>query len=229
MTKSKNTVPNGGRFTAFVRRLCDIVLSLVLSLCLLPLSVLVALAIVLRDGGNPFYWHVRVGQNGTRLAVLKFRTMKKGADEVENMLTPDELAVYRLEYKLPDDRRLIGYKKAGDGRRCFGAVLRRTSLDELPQLWWNVLLRGNMSLVGPRPVLQEELERHYTKEERELFLSVKPGLTGYWQAFARNRACYENGARQKMELYYAQNQSLLLDIKILFRTVVAVFTKAGAK
>jgi len=222
-------MPKRVRIAALVRRLCDIVLSLLLSVCLLPLSVFVALAIILRDGGNPFYWHVRVGQNGKRLAVLKFRTMKRGADRIENMLTPEELAVYRLEYKLPDDRRLIGYKKAGDGRRCFGAVLRRTSLDELPQVWWNVLLRGNMSLVGPRPVLREELDRHYTKEEQTLFLSVKPGLTGYWQAFARNRACYENGERQKMELYYAKNQSLRLDVKILFRTVIAVFTKAGAK
>jgi len=222
-------MPKRVRIAALVRRLCDIVLSLLLSVCLLPLSVFVALAIILRDGGNPFYWHVRVGQNGKRLAVLKFRTMKRGADRIENMLTPEELAVYRLEYKLPDDRRLIGYKKAGDGRRCFGAVLRRTSLDELPQVWWNVLLRGNMSLVGPRPVLREELDRHYTKEEQTLFLSVKPGLTGYWQAFARNRACYENGERQKMELYYAKNQSLRLDVKILFRTVISVFTKAGAK
>lgn len=229
MKKSKNALPQKGRFATLVRRFCDIVLSLLLSACLLPLSVLVALAILLRDGGNPFYWHMRVGQNGKRLAVLKFRTMKKGADRVENMLTPEELAVYRLEYKLPDDRRLIGYKKAGDGRRCFGAVLRRTSLDELPQLWWNVLLRGNMSLVGPRPILLEELERHYTKQEQDLLLSVKPGLTGYWQAFARNRACYENGERQRMELYYAENQSLRLDVKILFRTVIAVFTKAGAK
>ena len=228
MTKHNDT-PRRSPLVAFGRRLADIVLSLVLSLLLLPLSVLVMLAILLRDGGNPFYWHVRVGQHGKPLAVLKFRTMKKGADAVENMLSPEELAIYRLEYKLPDDRRLIGYKKAGDGRRCFGAVLRRTSLDELPQLWWNVLLRGNMSLVGPRPVLREELDRHYTKEEQALFLSVKPGLTGYWQAYARNQACYENGERQKMELYYVQNRSLLLDVKILFRTVVAVFTKAGAK
>ena len=229
MMKSKDALRKKGRLTAVVRRFCDIVLSLVLSLCLLPLSVLVALAILLRDGGNPFYWHVRVGQNGKRLAVLKFRTMKCGADDVASTLTPDELAVYRLEYKLPDDRRLIGYKKSGDGRRCFGAVLRRTSLDELPQLWWNVLLCGNMSLVGPRPVLQEELERHYTAEEQMLFLSVKPGLTGYWQAYARNQACYENGERQQMELYYVKNQSLWLDIKILFRTVVAVLAKTGAK
>ena len=229
MSKHNSTWPKQGRAAAFVRRLADVIFSLLLSLALLPLTLLVALLIMLRTGGNPFYWHRRVGQSGKPLAVLKFRTMKKGADAVENTLTPEELAVYRLEYKLPDDRRLIGYKKEGDGRRCFGAILRRTSLDELPQLWWNVLLCGNMSLVGPRPVLREELERHYKKEEQALFLSVKPGLTGYWQAYARNQACYENGERQKMELYYVQNRSLGLDIKILFRTVVAVFTKAGAK
>ena len=77
--------------------------------------------------------------------------------------------------------------------------------------------------------MREELERHYKEEEQALFLSVKPGLTGYWQAYARNQVCYENGERQRMELYYVQNRSLWLDIKILLRTVVAVFTKAGAK
>ncbi|MBQ9802755.1 MAG: sugar transferase [Clostridia bacterium] len=214
---------------AFCKRLLDILLSLLLTLLFLPLSLLIALAIFLRTGGNPFYGHRRVGTGGKEFTVLKFRTMEKGADDVEHTLTEEELAVYRLEYKLPDDRRLLGYKRSGDGRRCFGALLRRTSMDELPQLWWNVLLCGNMSLVGPRPVLREELEQHYSAEERAAFLSVKPGVTGYWQAYARNRACYENGERQKMELYYITHRSIWLDLKILFRTVVAVFAKTGAK
>ena len=86
-----------------------------------------------------------------------------------------------------------------------------------------------MSLVGPRPILKEELAQHYTSEEQKALLSVKPGLTGDWQAYARNAACYENGERQQMELYYVKNRSFGLDLKILFRTVVAVITKAGAK
>ena len=213
-----------GWLYAFVKRVSDIVLALVLTVLFAPLSLLIFLLILLRDPGNPFYLHRRVGQNGKDIKVLKFRTMRKNAT-----LSPQEAELYRQEYKLPDDSRLIGYKRAGDGRRSFGAILRRTSMDELPQLWYNVLLCGNMSLVGPRPVLKEELVRYYSEEEQALFLSVKPGVTGYWQAYARNNALYQNGERQKMELYYARHRSLWLDLKILFRTVVAVFAKTGAK
>ncbi|MBE6603583.1 MAG: sugar transferase [Ruminococcaceae bacterium] len=217
------------RQNGFFKRLADIAVALPLTLLSLPVGVLLGLLILLRDPGNPFYCQRRVGRDGKVLTILKFRTMKRHSDEVERVLSPEALAIYRREYKLMDDPRLIGYRKEGDGSRCFGAILRRTSLDELPQLWWNVLLRGNMSLVGPRPILKEELEQHYTSEEQKALLSVKPGLTGYWQAYARNAACYENGERQQMELYYVKNRSFGLDLKILFRTVVAVITKAGAK
>ncbi len=212
-----------------VKRLFDIIVSLILSVLTAPLAILVTVLILLFDPGNPFYCQRRVGASGREFTLLKFRTMRRHADRVEDMLSPEELSLYRREYKLPDDRRLIGYRRAGDGRRCFGAILRRTSIDELPQLWWNVLLIGNMSLVGPRPVLREELDCYYSEGEQKAILSVKPGVTGYWQAYARNRACYENGERQKMELYYAQNHSFWLDLKILFRTVVAVLLKTGAK
>lgn len=217
------------RQNGFFKRLADIAVALPLTLLSLPVGVLLGLLILLRDPGNPFYCQRRVGRDGKMLTILKFRTMKRHSDEVERVLSPEALAIYRREYKLMDDPRLIGYRKEGDGSRCFGAILRRTSLDELPQLWWNVLLRGNMSLVGPRPILKEELAQHYTSEEQKALLSVKPGLTGYWQAYARNAACYENGERQQMELYYVKNRSFGLDLKILFRTVAAVITKAGAK
>ncbi len=217
------------RQNGFFKRLADIAVALPLTLLSLPVGVLLGLLILLRDPGSPFYCQRRVGRDGKVLTILKFRTMNRHSDEVERVLSPEALAIYRREYKLMDDPRLIGYRKEGDGSRCFGAILRRTSLDELPQLWWNVLLRGNMSLVGPRPILKEELEQHYASEEQKALLSVKPGLTGYWQAYARNAACYENGERQQMELYYVKNRSFGLDLKILFRTVVAVITKAGAK
>ena len=218
-----------GKWSAFIKRLTDIVIALPLSLLFCPVCIALTVLVFLRDPGNPFYCQRRVGRDGKTLTILKFRTMKRHSDDVEKVLSPEELLIYRREYKLMDDPRLIGYRRAGDGSRCFGAILRRTSLDELPQLWWNVLLCGNMSLVGPRPILPEELAQHYTAAEQEDLLSVKPGLTGYWQAYARNAACYENGERQQMELYYVQNRSFWLDIKILFRTVVAVITKAGAK
>ena len=187
-------------FYRFFKRLFDILLSLLLSLLLSPLMLVITLLIFLRDGGSPFFLHTRVGQNGKTVRVLKFRTMKKHAQNISVTLTEQEQEAYRLEYKLNDDPRLIGYKKKGDGRRCFGALLRRTSMDELPQLWFNVLLLGNMSLVGPRPVLGEELARFYTPQEQKTLLSAKPGVTGYWQAYASGSVHYGNGTRQQMEL-----------------------------
>ena len=160
---------------------------------------------------------------------LPLRTMCKGADRLENMLTPEQLVEYKREYKIHDDPRLIGWKKPGDGNKCFGVRLRQTSLDEIMQIPYNILLKGNMSFVGPRPIMEDELKKNYTPEQQKLLLSVKPGLTGYWQAYARNNAVYEDGKRQRMELYYIQNRSLWFDIKIIFKTVGAVLSKAGAR
>lgn len=211
-----------------VKRCFDFLSSLAVSIILLiPLAVL-ALLVVIKDFGNPFYVQKRVGQNGKELLVAKLRSMKKGADQLENMLTAEELEEYRREYKLSDDPRLIGYKNPGDSSKCFGGFIRKASLDELPQIVWNICIKGNMSVVGPRPILQDELEENYTHEQQAMLLSAKPGLTGYWQAYARNNASYETGERQQMELYYVQNQSLWLDIKILFATVGAVLRKRGA-
>ena len=214
---------------AFFKRMADIFLSFFLTVLFLPVSLLTALLIFARTGHNPFFLQERMGRNGKIIRVLKFRTMRQDAADLSLVLSPEELALYRQEYKLGDDPRLIGYRRPGDGTRCFGAILRRTSIDELPQLFFNILLLGNMSLVGPRPILRDELQKHYTPEEQKAFLSVKPGLTGFWQAYARNEACYSDGQRQWMELYYVAHQSVGLDIRILFRTVVAVLTKAGAK
>ena len=209
------------------KRLFDVVLSFVLTLLFLPLMLIVALSIVIADGGNPFFLHTRVGQGGAPLRVLKFRTMKKDAEALLETLSPAQKEEYEREYKLMDDPRLIGYQK--EGGRSLGAFLRRTSLDELPQLFYNVLLLGNMSLVGPRPIVKEELEKHYGEEEQKLLLSVKPGVTGFWQAYARGNATYENGKRREMELGYVKSRGFCKDAKILLKTVLAVISKAGAK
>ncbi len=212
------------------KRLADFLLSLAASVVLVIPMAVVALVICIKDPGNPFYIQTRVGKNGKDLKILKFRTMRMGADKLENMLTPEQLEEYKREYKLDDDPRLIGYKKPGDGKTCFGARLRQLSIDELPQIAWNVCLKADMSLVGPRPILQEELERYYTPEQQKALLSVKPGLTGYWQAYARNEAKYaRGGVRQQMELYYIENMSPLLDIRIVLQTVKAVLLRSGAK
>lgn len=212
-----------------VKRCFDLLFSFFASLILLLPMAAIALLIVIKDHGSPIYVQKRVGCCGRELPMAKFRTMKKGADALEKMLTPEQLQEYRREFKLRDDPRLIGYQRPGDGKRCFGGRLRSLSLDELPQIVWNILLKGNMSVVGPRPILAEEMNRYYTAEQRALLLSVKPGLTGYWQAYARNDATYETGKRQEMEMYYIRHQSLWLDMRILAATVGAVIRKRGAR
>ena len=139
---------------AFFKRLADFVLSLVASVILLIPMAIVALIICIKDPGNPFYLQTRVGKDGKPLKILKFRTMRKGADKLENILTPEQLEEYKREYKLDDDPRLIGYKKPGDGKTCFGARLRQLSIDELPQILWNVCLKADMSLVGERDIIE---------------------------------------------------------------------------
>lgn len=212
----------------FVRRCFDLACSLCASILLFIPMLIISVMIMMKDPGNPFYIHKRVGRNGESIGVLKFRSMKLGADNLEKMLTDEQLKEYKQEYKLKDDPRLIGYKHPGDGEKCFGAVLRRTSIDELPQIVYNILLKGNMSVVGPRPILEDELKEHYTDEQRDMLLSVKPGLTGYWQAYARSNATYETGRRQEMELYYIANRSFFLDLKIILKTISVVFKREGA-
>ena len=229
-TLSKDKMRHGkNKLYETSKKFFDIIVSFCASTVLLIPLVLIALIIIIKDKGCPFYSHERVGRDGEIIKVLKFRSMKQGADRLEEMLTPEQVEKYKKEYKLADDPRLIGYRKAGDGRKCFGGVLRVSSLDELPQIVYNILWKGNMSIVGPRPILQEELSENYTPEEQRLLLSVKPGLTGYWQAYARNNATYETGERQRMELFYVRNKSMLFDIKIMLRTVVAVLLKVGAE
>ena len=222
-------VRKAGKAYLGIKRCFDFASSFCVSILLLIPMIILAIVIMIKDPGNPFYMQKRVGQKGKEIGVLKFRSMRKNADQLEKMLTPEQLAQYKKEYKLNDDPRLIGYRNDGNGNKCFGAYIRRTSLDELPQIFWNICIKGNMSVVGPRPILYEELMENYSPKEQALLLSVKPGLTGYWQAYARNDATYQTGMRQRMELFYASNASFGLDMKIILATVGAVLRKKGAK
>jgi len=206
----------------------DFISAFCVSVVLLIPVLLIILIIEIKDFGNPFYVQKRIGKDGKEISVWKFRSMIKGADNLEKMLTKEQLEEYRKEYKLKDDPRLLGYKKPGDGTKCFGAKLRRMSLDELPQIFINILIKRNMSVIGPRPLVKEELAKYYTLAEQKQLTSIKPGLTGYWQAYARNNSTYESGERQKMELHYVENMSVGLDVKILVQTVVSVVRKTGA-
>lgn len=206
-------IKDGRVFYRFVKRCMDLILSLAAMPLYLILYVLAAVAIKCTDGGPVLYKSMRIGKDGKPFYMYKFRTMALNADKLEDFLTPEELEQYKKEYKLEHDPRVTG----------IGNLLRRTSLDELPQIL-NVI-KNDMSLIGPRPVLDEETWLY--GKDRRLLLSVKPGLTGYWQAYARNSAGYADGRRQEMELYYIKNKSLWLEVKILFATIKRVVSRKG--
>ena len=176
----------------------------------------VAPAIYIKSPGPIFFSQYRVGKNGRKFKIYKFRSMYMNADKMIDQLTPEQKRQYYTEYKIDHDPRITK----------IGNFLRKTSLDELPQLF-NVLC-DDMSLVGPRPLIESEIQTYY-EDMHDRLLSVKPGVTGYWQAYARNNATYQSGERQKMEMYYVYNASLWLDIKILFKTVGSVLKKQGAQ
>lgn len=198
-----------------VKRVLDVIVSVMALLMIWPIMLIIAIVVKL-DGGPAFFAQSRVGRNGRLFKVYKFRSMKMGADRLEDSLSPEELAEYKKEYKLQNDPRVSK----------FGNFLRRSSMDELPQLW--NIIRGDMSLVGPRPLLPSELTTNYTPEERQMLMSVAPGLTGYWQAMSRNESSYVTGERQKQELYYIGRVSFWMDIKIILKTVERVLTGKGA-
>lgn len=199
----------------FIKRLTDIAGSLVGIILLSPIFLLLLFLVKREDGGNIFYGHIRVGYHGKKIKVYKFRSMKMNVKNLEKLLTPEQLEQYRTEFKIDNDPRITK----------IGNVLRKLSLDELPQLF--NILKGDISIVGPRPIVEKETQIY--GDDVEKLLSVKPGLTGYWQAYARNNATYESGERQKMEMYYVEHNSLWLDIKILFKTVISVIKKEGAQ
>ncbi|MGN0666933.1 MAG: sugar transferase [Huintestinicola sp.] len=196
-----------------VKRGFDILASLIASILLIPLYIIISLLIKAEDGGSIFYFHKRKGLEGRDIRVCKFRSMKPDADGLSETLTPDELEEFLKEYKLKNDPRVTK----------IGRLLRRTSLDEIPQIFYNILIKGDMSIVGPRPITDDETEIY--GKDKEAFLSAKPGLTGYWAAYAGKDDGYAEGRRQKMELYYVENRGILLDLKIIFRTVRTVFER----
>ena len=201
---------------AFVKRAFDITASGIALIILSPVMLVIAILVYLDDPGKVFYGHVRIGKNGKPFKMWKFRSMYMNADRMIDQLTPEQMQQYYTEFKIDNDPRITK----------IGNFLRKTSIDELPQLF-NVLC-NDMSLVGPRPLIESEIQTYY-EDTYDVLLSVKPGVTGYWQAYARNNASYQSGERQKMEMYYVRNASVWLDIKILFKTVESVLKKSGAQ
>ncbi|TCI63560.1 sugar transferase [Exiguobacterium sp. SH0S2] len=165
---------------------------------------------------NPIFSQERFGLNYKRIKVYKFRSMVSNASE---LLEKDKELFKKYvanDYKLDPDE---------DPRMTsLGRFLRSTSLDELPQLF-NVL-NGSMTFVGPRPIVDKELYTEYTELEIQYLLSVKPGISGYWQVNGRSNVKYPE--RKRMELYYVQNKSIKLDFQIMFKTIFSVLKKDGA-
>lgn len=198
------------------KRAFDILASAVAIILLSPVLLIISAMVYLGDPGPVIYGQIRIGKNGKPFKMWKFRSMYMNADKMIDQLTSEQMQQYYTEFKIDNDPRIT---KVGN-------FLRKTSLDELPQLF-NVLF-NDMSLIGPRPLIESEIQTYYS-DYYDVLLSAKPGVTGYWQAYARNNATYQSGERQQMELYYVHHASAWLDIKILFKTVVSVLKREGAK
>ena len=196
-----------------IKRVFDFFSSLILFIILLPLFFAISIAIKIDSKGPILFKHKRIGYKGKTIYLYKFRSMVNNAEDLIKSFTPEQAKEWKENYKLEKDPRITKV----------GAFLRKTSLDELPQLL--NIIGGSLSVVGPRPVIKDELEKY--GDDKEKFLSVKPGLTGYWACHGRSNTTYEE--RMEMELYYIDNASFRLDLKIIFGTIFSVLKRDGAR
>jgi Undecaprenyl-phosphate galactose phosphotransferase WbaP len=207
-------IMHAGPAGSFTKRAVDIVGASLLLLALAPVMLVLCL-LVRMDGGPAFFAHTRIGANGRTFGCLKFRSMCIDAERrLQDLLDRDPAAraEWERDYKLRNDPRIT----------AIGRFLRQSSLDELPQLI-NVLM-GDMSLVGPRPIVNGEVSRYGTAIQE--YLRCRPGITGLWQTSGRNDVNYDK--RVELDTRYARNWSFTQDIVILFRTVGVVFKRSGA-
>lgn len=199
----------------YTKRLFDIILSGLALILLSPVFLIIALAIKIDSKGKVFYKHKRIGKNGEYIYLYKFRSMYSDSKErLEELLkNPEIKKQWEANFKLENDPRITKV----------GKFLRKTSLDELPQLL--NIINGEMSIVGPRPVIDGEIDKYGVNKAK--FLSVTPGLTGWWAC--NGRSCTSYKQRKKLELYYVDNQSFGLDIKVIIKTFISVLKRNGAK
>lgn len=195
-----------------IKRVIDVIFASIALILLSPVFAIIAIAIKIDSKGPVFFAHKRIGKNGNIIKLYKFRSMVINAEELIKSFTPEQMREYKEDYKLTNDPRITKV----------GKFLRKTSLDELPQLI--NIINGDLSIIGPRPLVADELEKYGVNKDK--FLSVTPGLTGYWAANGRSNTTYEQ--RMEMELYYIDNLSLKMDIKVFFKTILSVLKKEGA-
>ena len=194
------------------KKIMNFIISFIALVTLSPILLIISLIIKIDSEGPVIYKHYRLGKNGKVIGVYKFRTMVKNADEVFRNFTKEQKEEYEKFFKLENDPRIT---RVGD-------FLRKTSLDKLPQIL--NILKGEMSIIGPRPVVLDEIKKFGNLKNK--YLSVLPGLTGWWACNGRSSTTYEE--RINLEMYYIDNQSLKLDIECFFKTILAVFKRNGA-
>lgn len=195
-----------------IKRLIDIIGSLIGIILLSPIYIIIAILIKFDSPGKIVFGHTRKGKGGKDIKVYKFRTMYSNANEIFESFTSKQKEEYYKNFKLDNDPRVTK----------LGGFLRKTSLDELPQLF--NILKGDMTIIGPRPIVEKEISKYGDKAEK--LFSVVPGLAGYWQANGRSDTTYEE--RVEMDMYYIDNMSFYLDVKILFQTAISVLKGEGA-
>lgn len=199
-------------FYEIIKRFFDVVLSTVALIILSPIMLIVFFAIKFDSKGKAIYSQERIGKNLKKIKIYKFRSMYINSDEIFENFTEEQKKEFYKNFKLDNDPRITKV----------GSFIRKTSLDELPQLI--NIIKGEMSIVGPRPIVEKEIEKYNGYAEK--VFSVKPGLTGYWQANGRSDTDYDE--RIEMDIYYLRNRSLSMDIKIIIKTFIAVIKKEGA-
>ena len=199
-----------------IKRGFDLLFSFMCLLIGAPVFLIIAVLIFLTSPGKVIYSHVRIGRGGKPFRCYKFRTMHSNADEVLKEILATNVQLHQeweQTYKLQQDPRVTPV----------GSFLRKTSLDELPQ-FWNVL-KGDLSVVGPRPVVKEEVDKYFSVKAYKI-LSIRPGLTGPWQVSGRNNTSYQT--RIQLDEYYVEHHSFFLDMKLIAKTIPAMLSSKGA-
>ena len=210
----KNAITRGWIYNTY-KRLFDVTISGISLLLLSPLFVLIAVIIKIEDGGDILHKRICVGKNNKVFVMYKFRSMCSDADNIEKYFHGEELEKFLRGDKTINDPRITRV----------GKFLRQTSIDELPQLF--SVFSGNMSLVGPRPVIEREAAFYGVM--RDYLLSIRPGITGWWQINGRDNIPYLSDEAKALQLYYDFNRKIMLDIKNLAKTVLIVLKREAAR
>lgn len=214
--KQTNIKIGGGKFYAFFKRTFDIISSFSAIILLSPLLLLIFVVETFVTKFHPIFADKRIGKGGKTINVYKFRSMYFDAEEnIDKYLSKEQKEIRLRERKLDNDPRITP----------FGKFIRKTSLDELPQLF-NILF-GSMSVVGYRPMSEREVIDEFSLQDRIILLSAKPGLTGIWQVYGRDVIDFKSGERQRLEIGYFKKRSLMFDLKLIFLTIPSVLKKWG--